>query len=324
MNEKVVNSDSLYPSIEPYETGFLDVDDLHSIYWEQCGNPAGVPVVFLHGGPGVGSLEKDRRFFDPDHYRIILFDQRGAGRSKPHGEIKQNTTDLLVNDIERLRDLFGIERWHVFGGSWGSTLAIYYAQCHPDRCVSLVLRGIFLMRWQEIDWWLHDMGKIFPEHWREFVEFLPEDERGDLLKSYYQRLTDPRRDTQLAAAKVWSRYEGSCCTLVPNPEFLASFENEKTALAVARLEAHYFRNNRFEPDDLLLKQLDRIRQITAWIVQGRYDVVCPITTADDLHRAWPEAEYKVVEDAGHSSREVGICRELVAAMDRFRELPLLG
>jgi proline iminopeptidase len=187
--------------------------------------------------------------------------------------------------------------------------------------MSLVLRGIFLMRWQEIDWWLHDMGKIFPERWRKFVEFLPADERGDLMENYYRRLTDPSRETQLAAAKVWSRYEGSCCTLVPNPEFLASFENEETAWAVARIEAHYFRNNRFDPDDLLLRQVDRIRNIPAVIVQGRYDIVCPIATAYQLHCAWPEAEYIVAEDAGHSSRETGICRELVAATDRFRELP---
>lgn len=316
-------SEELYPAIDPYDSGRMALDSVHEMYWEQCGNPTGEPVVFLHGGPGVGASPKDRRFFDPNHFRVVLFDQRGAGRSTPLGELTDNTIDHLVDDIERLRESLGIDRWHVFGGSWGSTLALYYAQCHPSRCRSLVLRGIFAMRQWEIDWWLNDMGRIFPEAWREFVEHLPENERNDLLENYYWRLTSEDFEEQLAAAKVWSRYEGVCCTLLPNPQFQAAFERPEVALGVARLEAHYFRNNRFTPDDLLLQQVDKIRHIPAIIVQGRYDIVCPIATADELHRRWPEAHYVIVPDAGHSSREPGICRELVGAMNRLRDgLPL--
>ena len=310
----------LYPPIDPYRTGTLAVDDLHTLYYEESGRADGTPVVFIHGGPGAGATTKDRCFFDPTHYRIIIFDQRGSGRSRPLGELRSNTTDLLVSDIEALRLELGIERWHVFGGSWGSTLSLYYAQCHPDRCQSLTLRGIFLMRQSELDWWLHGMGRFFPELHRAFVEFLPESERGDLLEGYWRRLTSEDPKIRLAAARSWSIYEGSCCTLLPDPEFAAAFGEDDMAIGLARLEAHYFRNQRFEPETLLLDRIERIRNIPSTIVQGRYDVVCPIENADDLHRVWPEANYVVVPDAGHASREPGTARALVAATDALRTL----
>ena len=310
----------LYPPIDPYRTGTLAVDDLHTLYYEESGRADGTPVVFIHGGPGAGATAKDRCFFDPTHYRIIIFDQRGSGRSRPLGELRSNTTDLLVSDIEALRLELGIERWHVFGGSWGSTLSLYYAQCHPDRCQSLTLRGIFLMRQSELDWWLHGMGRFFPELHRAFVEFLAESERGDLLEGYWRRLTSEDPKIRLAAARSWSIYEGSCCTLLPDPEFAAAFGEDDMAIGLARLEAHYFRNQRFEPETLLLDRIERIRNIPSTIVQGRYDVVCPIENADDLHRVWPEANYVVVPDAGHASREPGTARALVAATDALRTL----
>ncbi len=312
--------DPLYPPIDPYRTGRLAVDDLHTLYYEESGRADGAPVLFLHGGPGAGATAKDRRFFDPSHYRIVIVDQRGSGRSRPLGELRSNTTELLVADIETLRRELGIERWHVFGGSWGSTLSLYYAQCHPDRCTSLTLRGIFLMRQSELDWWLHGMGRFFPELHRAFVEFLPESERGDLLEGYWRRLTSEDPEIQLAAARSWSLYEGSCCTLLPDPELTAAFAEEDMALGLARLEAHYFRNQRFEPETLLLDQIERIRHIPSTVVQGRYDIVCPIESADDLHRAWPEANYVVVPDAGHASREPGTARALVATTDALRSL----
>ena len=313
-------SATLYPLIEPYRTGTLAVGEIHTLYYEESGRADGTPVVFIHGGPGAGATAKDRRFFDPAHYRIVIFDQRGSGRSRPLGELRNNTTDLLVSDIEALRLELGIERWHVFGGSWGSTLSLYYAQCHPDRCRSLTLRGIFLMRQSELHWWLHGMGRFFPELHRTFVEFLPESERGDLLEGYWRRLNSADPGIQLAAARSWSVYEGSCCTLLPDPEFAAAFGENDMAIGLARLEAHYFRNQRFEPETLLLDQIDRIRNIPSSIVQGRYDVVCPIENADDLHRAWPEARYVVVPDAGHASREPGTARALVGATDALRTL----
>ena len=307
------------PEVEPYETGALPVDDLHTLYFEQVGQPAGEPVVFLHGGPGAGCSTTDRRFFDPGHFRVVLFDQRGCGRSTPLGELQHNTIDHLVDDIEALREHLGIDTWHVFGGSWGSTLALYYAQHKPERCRSLVLRGVWTIRQEELDWWLYKIRFVQPELWRRFAEHVPEEERCDLLEAYWRRLNGDDREVALAAAKAWSIYEGSCCTLLPNPEFQAMFEDEHTAWALARLEAHYFRGTRFEPDDQLIQNVDRIRHIPSFIVHGRYDIVCPIKTADDLHQAWPEATYVIVPDAGHSSHEPGITRELVAAMARIRD-----
>jgi proline iminopeptidase len=310
----------LFPPLDPYGTGFLRLDDRHAMYWEQSGNPRGVPVIFLHGGPGAGATSAHRRFFDPYHYRIVVFDQRGAGRSTPHGEIEANTTPLLVSDIERLRLHLGIERWHVFGGSWGSTLALAYAQAHPDRVRSLILRGIFLGRKSEIDWFLYGIGTVFPEAWRAFAHFLPEDERGDLLANYWRRLIDPDPAINLPAARAWSAYEGSCSTLLPSPETVQAFSEDRMALGLARIEAHYFRNDLFVGETALLDGVAKIRHIPGTIVQGRYDMVCPIVTADLLAKAWPEARYHIVSDAGHSAMEPGIRAQLVAATERTKRL----
>jgi proline iminopeptidase len=310
--------DFLYPALVANRSGRLALDALHTMYWEESGNPRGVPAVFLHGGPGGGSSPDHRRFFDPAFYRIIIYDQRGAGQSTPLGEITDNTTGHLVGDLERLREHLRVERWLVFGGSWGSTLALAYAEAHLARVLALVLRGIFLCRPIEIRWFLYQMRFLFPEAWRAFSEFLPEKERGDLLAAYYRRLTDPDPKVHMPAAHAWSRYEGLCSTLLPDPKLVAHFDEDAVALAIARIEAHYFVHDIFLPDNALLDNIDRIRDIPCAIVQGRYDVVCPIVSADDLHRAWPQAEYVVVPDAGHSAREPGLARELVAATDRMR------
>lgn len=309
----------LYAPIEAYDKGFLQVDDIHTIYYEQSGNPDGVPVVYLHGGPGGGSSPKSRQFFDPTHYRIIVFDQRGCGLSTPLAETRNNTTELLVQDIETLREKFGIAKWHVFGGSWGSTLALAYAIAHPARALSLTLRGIFMMTEREIDWFLYGVRAIFPDAWDKLVAEVPADQRGNLLEYYSTLFAHPDPSVRLAAATTWSTFEVSCCALVPRP--LPPEENDPHhALAIATIEAHYFRNNRFAPDDYLLRNVPRIRHIPATIIQGRYDAVCPIETAYALHRAWPEAEFVVVPDAGHASSEPGITSALVAATDKFRAL----
>jgi len=308
-----------YPEIEPFEHGELRVGARHTLYWEQCGNPNGEPIVFLHGGPGAACTTRDRSFFDPDHFRIVLFDQRGCGRSRPTGELEDNTIDDLVADIEALREQLGIETWHIFGGSWGSTLSLYYSQEKPECCRSLTLRGIWLLRDEEIEWWLYGLRLLRPELWQTFAQHLPETERGDLLEGYWRRLTGDDPEVAHAAARQWSRYEGSSCTLLPNEEFAAHFEDESIAWSMARLEAHYFRNVRFQPHDLLLRRVDRIRHIPAFIVHGRYDIVCPVKNAVDLHQAWPEASLVIVPDAGHSSHEPGITKELVAATRRIRD-----
>ena len=308
----------LFPPIEPFETGRLERDPPHALYWEQSGRPDGQPVVFLHGGPGAGASPEHRRFFDPAHYRIVVFDQRGAGRSSPLGELSANTTAHLIADIEALRERLGIERWLVFGGSWGSTLAIAYAEAHPERVTGLVLRGIFLCRKQEIDWFLYGMRWIFPEIWRRFAEAVPEAERDDLLGAYHRRLVDPDPEVHMPAARSWSTYEGACSTLRPSPETVAAFGEDTMALGLARIEAHYFKNGIFLEDGALLANVERMRRIPGTIVQGRYDVVCPIATADEFARAWPEADYVIVPDAGHSAMEPGIRRALVAATERFK------
>ncbi|MBI3937566.1 MAG: prolyl aminopeptidase [Betaproteobacteria bacterium] len=308
----------LYPEVEPFASGMLALDGLHSMYWEQCGNPNGAPVLFLHGGPGAGAAPAHRRFFDPAVYRIVIYDQRGAGRSMPLGELRENTTPHLVADIERLRRHLGIERWLVFGGSWGSTLALAYGEAHPERCSGFVLRGIFLCRRAEIEWFLYGLRHFFPEAWRAFTEPIPEAERGDLLAAYYRRLTDPDPKVHLPAARIWSTYEGSCSTLLPSPETVAYFGADAVALGLARIEAHYFSHGVFLPQNALLENVRRVRAIPAVIVQGRYDAVCPIVTADELHHAWPEAQYVVVPDAGHSAWEPGICKELVKATEKFK------
>jgi proline iminopeptidase len=308
----------IYPHIEPYASGLLEVSATHRIYWEECGNPAGIPVVFLHGGPGAGASPAHRRFFDPAAFRIVILDQRGAGRSLPHGDITDNTTQHLIADIEALRHARGIGRWIVFGGSWGSTLALAYAQAHPAQVRALVLRGIFMSRALELDWFLTGMRHVFPEAWRAFSGFLPPAERGDILASYHRRLIDPDPRIHLPAAHAWSTYEGACSTLLPSPETVASFADDQKALGLARIEAHYFVHGCFLGEGELLARVDRIRTIPTTIVQGRYDMVCPILSADDLARVWPEAHYVVVPDAGHSAMEPGIRTALVAAMERLK------
>ena len=308
----------LFPETTPHDSGMLAVGGPHRIYWEVSGNPTGIPAVFLHGGPGAGATPGHRRFFDPASYRIVIFDQRGAGRSEPLGEIEDNTTPHLVADMETLREKLGIERWLVFGGSWGSTLALAYAERHPERVSALVLRGIFLCRRSEIDWFLYGIENVFPEARRMLVDFLPEAERGNVLPAYYARLTNPDPAVHLPAARVWSTFEGSCSTLLPSPETVAHFSGDQVALGLARIEAHYFMHDIFLTQNSLLDNVGRIRGIPAVIVQGRYDMVCPIVSADELHRAWPEAEYIVIPDAGHSAWEPGICAELVAATERFK------
>jgi proline iminopeptidase len=308
----------LFPPIEPYQSGALALDRLHTMYWEQSGNPTGVPAVFLHGGPGAGATPTHRRFFDPNFYRIIVFDQRGSGRSTPLGETKDNDLAHLIADIERLRIHLGIQRWLVVGGSWGSTLALAYAEAFPERCLGLVLRGIFLCRQSEIDWFLYGMRAIFPEAWRGFSGFVPEGERGDLLTAYLKRLENPNPAVHLPAARAWSTYEGVCSTLLPSPDTVAAFGEDRMALGLARIEAHYFRRNVIGPKHDLVAQIARIRALPGVIVQGRYDMVCPIASADELHHAWPEAHYVIVPDAGHSAMEPGIRAELVAATERMK------
>jgi len=310
------NSD-LYPPVEPHAQGWLDTASVHRVYWETSGNPEGMPVVFIHGGPGSGTSPLQRRFFDPARYRIVLFDQRGCGQSTPHGELEDNTTLDLIDDMERLRGALGIERWLVFGGSWGSTLALAYGEAHPERCLGFVLRGIFLCRQSEIDWFLDGIRAFFPEAQRELAEFIPADERDDLLAAYHRRLVDPEPQVHLPSARVWAAFEASCSTLLPNPQLVSAFCSDRTALSLARIEAHYFVNHIFLPDNSLLDQLPRIRHLPCTIVQGRYDAVCPIVSADELARAWPEARYVIVDDAGHSAFEPGISRALVAATDAF-------
>ena len=308
----------LFPPLEPYNAGFLDLEAPHRMYYEESGNPRGVPVVFLHGGPGAGASAVHRQFFDPAFYRIVVFDQRGAGRSVPLGCLENNTTPRLIEDLERLRTKLGIDRWIVFGGSWGSTLALAYGEHHPERLRALVLRGIFLCRPSEIEWFLYGLRAVFPEPWRAFSGFVPEGERKDLLGAYHKRLVDPDPAVHMPAARSWSVYEGSCSTLLPNPALVADFASDRVALGLARIEAHYFMNDIFLPPDFLLAQARRLKDIPGFIVQGRYDIVCPTISADDLHRAWPEAEYTVVPDAGHSAFEPGIRSRLVGTMEALK------
>ena len=308
----------LYPEIEANHTGRLNVGDGHELYYEECGNPRGKPVVFLHGGPGGGCTEKMRRFFNPDVYRIVLFDQRGCGRSKPHASLDHNTTWDLVDDIEVLRAALQIKRWQVFGGSWGSTLALAYAQRHPEHVSELVLRGIFLGRQHEIDWLYKDgTNHLFPDLWQGFIAPIPRGERGDLLHAYHRRLTGNDDALRLTAAKAWSVWEGSTSQLLPQADVAEAFAAEDMALALARIECHYFVNRCFLRDNQLLADLPRIRNIPAFIVHGRYDVLCPARNAWELAQAWPEARLRIVPDAGHSAFEPGIIHELVNATDTF-------
>ena len=311
----------LYRPIAPTNSGHLPVTVPHEIYFEECGNPAGKPVVFVHGGPGAATSAAARRFFDPRRYRIVLFDQRGAGKSRPHACLDHNTTGDLVSDIEALRGHLGIERWQIFGGSWGSTLALIYSQAHPQRVTELVLRGIFLMRPEELHWFYQDgASRIYPDHWEKFLAPIPDNERADLLHAYHRRLMGDDRQQQLEAARAWSLWEGVTSNMVMSDEGVERFREDEFALALARIETHYFVNHGFmDHPEQIFRNLDRIRTIPAVIVQGRYDLVCPMTTAWELHRAWPEAEFRIVADAGHSAFEAGTVHELVSATDRFAE-----
>lgn len=304
----------LFPAIEPFETGMFKADSRHTLYWEQSGNPAGVPVLFLHGGPGAGTLPTYRRFFDPAFYRIVLCDQRGAGRSTPAAEIAGNTTWDLVADLEKLRETLGIERWLLFGGSWGSTLALAYGESYPDRCLGFILRGVFLFRRFEVDWFLYGLRTVFPDAWRRFARFVPEEERDDLLTAYRRRLDDPDPAIHRPAAAVWCAYEEQCSYLLPRPA-----DRRSGSLAMARIEAHYMAHGGFLDEGQLLARLPTIHHLPAIIVQGRYDAVCPAVTADDLAQAWPGAELVMVPDAGHSAMEPGTRAALVEATQRFRD-----
>ncbi|MFT4564913.1 MAG: proline iminopeptidase, partial [Gammaproteobacteria bacterium] len=310
----------LYPPIEPFTSGMLEVSDLHSVYYEESGNPKGKPVVFIHGGPGGGSNPRVRQFFDPDAYRIIVFDQRGCGKSTPHACLEQNTTWDLIADMERLRAHLGIYSWQLFGGSWGSTLALAYAQSHPAQVSEIVLRGIFTLRRSELEWFYQTgASSLFPDAWEAYLAPIPEDERSDIMAAYYRRLTGDDKEEQLRAAKAWSIWEGSTSRLIADADELAGFVRPEFALAFARIESHYFVNRGFfSSDTQLLDNAYRLRHIPAVIVQGRYDVVCPMATAWELHRSWPEAKFCVIPDAGHSAFEPAIAAELVKATDSFR------
>lgn len=312
---------TLYPPVRAYSTGFLRVAEVHQLYYEESGNPRGKPAVFVHGGPGGGTDPKMRRFFDPKRYRIILFDQRGCGRSRPHASLVDNTTWHLVEDMEKLREHLGIVTWLVFGGSWGSTLALAYAETHPKRVTELVLRGIFLLRRWEIEWFYQNpggAGALYPDLWESYVAPVAEADRGDMIGAYYKLLTSDDPKVLGEAARAWSVWEGATSFLRLNPDYIAKFQEGTYAAAFARIECHYFVNKGFfRSDNQLLEDVDRIRQIPAVIVQGRYDVICPMKSAWDLHRAWPEADLRVVPDAGHSAFEAGNIHELVSATDRF-------
>jgi len=317
-----MDESALFPVIEPYQSGWLKVDDIHEIYWEQSGNPQGVPVALLHGGPGSGFRAWHRQLFDPAHYRIILFDQRGAGLSHPLGETRANTPDLLVADMEALRIHLGIEKWIVGGASWGSTLGLLYAEAHPGRCIALVVRGIFTMRKSEIDWLYGNIRTIFPDAFDEFLAFLPENERADPLPAYLARLMNADPAIHLQAMHAWNRLEDSCLTLMPRGIPPAQLSPDETArsLARARIEAFYFVNHLFTPDDRILCNAGRLADVPGTIIEGRYDMICPFTTAWELARAWPKARFIVVPDCGHSIADTGIQKAFMQAMEDLRKL----
>ncbi len=312
---------TLYPAIKPYAVHQLAVDDIHTLFIEECGNPKGLPVVFLHGGPGAGITPDHRRYFDPSLYRIILFDQRGSGQSTPHASLEQNTTSLLVSDLEAIRKHFGIDKWVLFGGSWGATLALVYAETHPSRVLSLILRGIFLARPEDIAWFYQVGGtsRVFPDYWESFVGHLPVDEQKEILQNYYQRLTGQDEVARMAAAKAWSLWEGCCATLQPNRETVNQFSQPHLALSLARIETHYFMHDSFLEPNQILKNVSRLAGIPGIIVHGRYDVICPLDAAYALHKAWPGSELDIIRDAGHAACEPGIINALVVATNRTAE-----
>lgn len=307
---------TLYPEIQPYVQHSLAVASPHVLHIEECGNPAGLPVLFVHGGPGSGCEAYHRRFFDPERYRIILFDQRGAGRSTPHAELTDNTTPALVADMEQIREHLGIERWLLFGGSWGSTLSLVYTETFPQRVLGLILRGIFLCRQWEIAWFYQEgASRIFPDYWEDYLKLIPAEEQHDMVSAYYRRLTGEDEVTRMAAAKAWSIWEGRTATLRPSKSVIGHFGDPYTALSLARIECHYFMNNIFLDENQLLRDAYLLRDIPGVIVQGRYDIICPIQSAWELHKAWPQAELKVIDDAGHSASEPGIIDALVSSTD---------
>lgn len=308
----------LFPALNPNATGMLDVGEGHEIYWEDCGNPKGVPIMFVHGGPGAGTASIHRRFFDPSHYRIILWDQRGCGRSRPLAETAANTTDHLISDMEAIRDMLGIERWILMGGSWGSTLSLAYGVAHPERCLGFILRGVFLGQDYECDWFLNHMGTFQPEAARAFIDFLPEDERERPLENYHARLMDDDPDVHLPAARAWATYEERCATLMPQKTVCAP--KTISTLCLSRLEVHFFANGFFLKERSLLDEVSKISHLPCMIVQGRYDLVCPPVTADKLHRRWPGSQYVVVPDAGHSALDNGVRTALINATQAFKSI----
>ncbi|OQP85667.1 prolyl aminopeptidase [Rhizobium rhizosphaerae] len=312
---------TFYPEIEPYESGHLDVGDGHVIYWEKVGTPGAKPAVFLHGGPGGGCTPTFRRFFNPEAYDVLLFDQRGCGRSTPHAGLEANTTWHLVADIERLRELMGVEKWQVFGGSWGSTLALAYAETHPERVSELVVRGIYTLTKGELDWYYQfGVSEMFPDKWERFVAPIPPDERGQMMQAYHKILTGPDKAAQIAAAKAWSLWEGETITLLPNHDYSAGFGEDHYALAFARIENHFFVHGGWMEEGQLLRDAHKIADIPGVIIHGRYDMPCPMRYAWALHKAWPKAEFCLVEGAGHASNEPGILDRLIYATDKFAGL----
>lgn len=313
----------LYPPIEPYRQGTLQVSDLHTLHFEESGNPQGKPAIVLHGGPGGGCLPSYRQYFDPSRWRTVMFDQRGCGQSTPHAELRENTTWDLVSDIEKLREHLGIDQWTVFGGSWGSTLSLAYSQTHPSRCSGLILRGIFMLRQEELRWFYQEGASyIFPEAWEKYLKPIPPEERDDLISAYHKRLTGPDPEIRLEAARAWSIWEGSTSRLLPDSQLVQRFGETQFAEAFARIECHYFVNKGFlEPENQLLLNAGRIRHIPGFIAHGRYDMVCPVKNAWELHKVWPEAELRIVPDAGHSMSEPGIRSALIEATDKFAGWP---
>ncbi len=311
---------TFYPEIKPYQRHRIAVEAPHELYVDESGNPDGIPVLFIHGGPGAGCGKYDRRFFDPEVYRVVLFDQRGAGRSTPHAELQANTTPKLVEDIETIRLTLGIDQWVLFGGSWGSTLSLVYAQTYPERVLGLILRGIFLCRPQDLNWFYQDgASHIFPDYWEDFIHPIPQEERQDLMGAYYRYLTGDNEIQQMATAKAWSLWEGRCATLRPCQEVVDSFSDPHRALSLARIEAHYFVNRAFLADDQILRNADKLDGIPGVIVHGRYDMVCPLDNAFALHKAWPGSQLHIIREAGHASRELGIVDALIRATDEMAQ-----
>lgn len=311
----------LYPEIKPYAQHDLIVDEIHTLYVEECGNPSGIPVLFVHGGPGAGAGKNDRRFFDPEKYRIIIFDQRGSGRSRPHAELSKNTPEHLIEDMETIRQTLNVTQWVLFGGSWGSTLSLLYAQRFPKQVNGLILRGIFLCRQQDLDWFYQaGAHRVFPDYWEDFVKPIPEEERGRMMQAYYERLTGDNELAKMAAAKAWSLWEGHCATLRPSQDVVNRFADPHMALSLARIEAHYFINQCFMEEDHIIKHAAALAGIPGIIIHGRYDMICPLDNAWALHKVWPDSELHIIRDAGHSSHEPSIVDALVKATNEMAKL----